>query len=63
MYLYLKAPFFNKQIQIQIHQKKLLENTFQIDILFKYTSLPSELTKNQSSSNSLPKSSTHTLTR
>ncbi len=28
------------QIQIQIHRKKVLENTFQIQILFKYTSLP-----------------------
>ena len=27
------------QIQIQIHKKKVFENTFQIQILFKYTSL------------------------
>ena len=27
------------QIEIKIHQKKVFENTFQIQILFKYTSL------------------------
>ncbi len=27
------------QIEIQIHKKKVFENTFQIQILFKYTSL------------------------
>ena len=28
------------QIQIQIHQKKVFENTIQIQILLKYTTLP-----------------------
>ena len=52
MYLYLKSLFFQyvntntnrnyqkiSQIEIQIHKKKVFENTFQIQILFKYTSL------------------------